>query len=858
MLQEKGAYKLSTQAVGYLPYERVIAIIGNKDLGTLMLKEDIQLLNEVTTYGKIPPAEQKGDTTSFNARAYKTRPDADAEGLLMKMPGMEISNGTVKAQGEDVQQVLVDGKVFFGGDATLALKSLPAEVIARIEVFDQLSEQAQFTGFDDGNSKKTINIITNSKAKNSQFGKLYGGLGLEDKYIVGGNINLFNEEQRISLIGIANNLNIQNFASQDLSGMTSDNSSGRGGSRGGGRGRGGSGNGSANVNDFLVGQQNGIIGTNSFGINYADKWDKLDLSASYFFNKTSNQATSITKQNFFVSDSASQLYEENSQSVTDDYNHRFNLRGNYKINDKQSITFRPNVNFQTNDQKSTINGINSIDGEQLSATANNSETTIESFNVSNDLVYRLRLNKAGRTISVGLNTGWSGNKADNSLNALTEGRNTIDSLSQYSQISNASFNYSANFSYTERIFQKAILQLNYTTGNQIENAERYTYDSFIEDSRLDSGLSNVSKSDYQTQRLGAGIRFRNEQWNASLGLDFQYASLSNKISFPEVNLFAKNFTNVLPNARISYTLNNEASLRFNYRTRTRQPSIGQLQAVLDNSNPLSLTIGNSDLSQQVDHTFITRYSSIAADKSKTFIAFLYAGLSNNYIGNTTFISTSDTIIAPGVVLEQGGQLMSTTNFNQSINSRLFLTYGRYLPWLKSNLNLTTSGSYSQVPGIVNEAINMTENTAIGQGVVLSSNISNKIDFTLGTKGNYTFSRSSLQSELNNNYYQHTADLTAYWSFTAHVFWENSLSYQQYFGLSEDLDQPITLWNMGVGFNFLKENRGQLKLSVYDLLNQNNSISRVVTDAYVEDTQTNILQRYYLLSFTYNLRRFGTS
>ncbi|MFQ3215449.1 MAG: hypothetical protein ACI9C9_002999, partial [Marivirga sp.] len=118
VLQEKGAYKLSTQAVGYLPYERVIAVIGNKKLGALLLKEDFQLLNEVTTYGKIPPAAQKGDTTSFNAKAFKTRPDAAAEGLLMKMPGMEISNGTVKAQGEDVQQVLVDGKVFFGNDAT--------------------------------------------------------------------------------------------------------------------------------------------------------------------------------------------------------------------------------------------------------------------------------------------------------------------------------------------------------------------------------------------------------------------------------------------------------------------------------------------------------------------------------------------------------------------------------------------------------------------------------------------------------------------------------------------------------------------------------------------------------------------
>lgn len=856
-------YIIEVRSVAYVTYNSEITVLGDQDLGTIALQVDVQVLREVVAEGKIPTVEQRGDTTSFNARAYKTRPDADAEGLLKKMPGMEIANGTVTAQGEEVQQVLVDGKMFFGNDATLALKSLPAEVIERIEVFDQLSEQSQFTGFDDGNTKKTLNIITNSKAKNSQFGKVYGGLGYDEKYIAGGNLNFFNGDQRISLIGLSNNVNIQNFAAQDLSGMTASASrsggrGGRGGAGGGGRRGGNGGGGSFSANDFLVGQQQGIIQTNSFGLNFSDKWDKLDLSGSYFFNNTVNNASSLTEQEFFVEGLENQFYTETSDSKTEDYNHRINLRANYTINENQSLTFRPNINFQTNKQSATIFGENTLEGEMLSSTLNESQTDISSFNAANDITYRLKLNKPGRTISAGINTGWSGTDATNQLLAVTSSQESeADTLNQLAKQNNIGFNYSANVSLTERVFNNGMLQLSYQIGNQAEDADRTTYQLFSPELIvIDSSLSNVTNTDYMTQKAGLSYRMRNEKWNASFGLDYQYASLATETLFPEVNSLEKSFNNLLPNARVTYTINPESSLHFNYRSRTRQPRASQLQEVVVNTNPLSLSIGNNALEQQTDHSLITRYSHINADKSKTFIAFLYAGISDNYIGNSTFIATSDTLINNEVVLEQGGQLSSVTNFGNSYNARLFLTYGSYLPFLKSNLNLTTAANYSQTPGLVNGVNNLTENTTLSQGLVLSSNISERVDFTVGAKGSYTFSTNRISPNLENNYYVQTADITSYYSFTKNLFWENSVSYQQYFGLGEGLDESILLWNMGLGINFLKESRGQLKLSVFDLLNQNTNISRTITDAYVEDAQTNILQQYFMLTFTYNLRKFG--
>ncbi len=191
-----------------------------KDLGTLSLRPDVTELKGVVVEGRQIRVEQKGDTAQYNAGAFKANPDASAEELVTKMPGISVENGTVRAQGEDVQRVLVDGREFFGDDATLALRNLPAEIIDKVQVFDRQSDQAQFTGFDDGQTQKTINIVTKPGKNSGQFGKIYAGYGTNDRYSAGGNINFFKGQRRITVIGLSNNVNQQNFSSQDLLGIT--------------------------------------------------------------------------------------------------------------------------------------------------------------------------------------------------------------------------------------------------------------------------------------------------------------------------------------------------------------------------------------------------------------------------------------------------------------------------------------------------------------------------------------------------------------------------------------------------------------------------------------------------------------
>ena len=213
--------RLEATSVGYAPLAMPVAIDRPAvALGEIALTLRLIPLGEIVIQRDPPPTVQKADTTEFNARAFKTNPDATTEELLAKMPGITVDNsGTVTAQGEQVQQILVDGKPFFGNDPTLAIRNLPADAIEKIQVFDKMSDQAEFTGFDDGQALKTINIITRTEKRNSGFGKLTGGFGDDTRYLTGGDINIFSGATRISAIGLSNNVNQQNFSTQDLLGV---------------------------------------------------------------------------------------------------------------------------------------------------------------------------------------------------------------------------------------------------------------------------------------------------------------------------------------------------------------------------------------------------------------------------------------------------------------------------------------------------------------------------------------------------------------------------------------------------------------------------------------------------------------
>ena len=385
----RGAYQLLIATKGYLPYAQNIEINGSDvALGKIELRLQSIALAKIKISGSA--VLNKQDTIQYNASSYKTNVDATVEELAKKMPGLTLENGVMKAQGEDVKKVLVDGKPFFGDDATLALKNISADMVARIEVFDQWSDQAVFTGFDDGQASKTINIITKKNVKNGIIAKAYTGYGDGDKYQGGGNFNYFKGNRRFTLLALTNNINQSNFSMQDLTAATGSSAPpmilGRAG---------GPNNASNPVNNFMVSGQPGINAANSLGLNYSDFWgSKMKFTGSYFFNhinNTNNQ--SLARQYYSVSDTA-QLYNESSVNTSANYNHRANVRFEYYIDSLNSIIATPSFSLQSGNSLLNVNGLNALTtGDSLNSSVNSYTAQKSTYRAINDLLFRHRFVK---------------------------------------------------------------------------------------------------------------------------------------------------------------------------------------------------------------------------------------------------------------------------------------------------------------------------------------------------------------------------------------------------------------------------------------------------------------------------------
>ncbi|MCE7064172.1 outer membrane beta-barrel protein [Dyadobacter sp. CY326] len=860
-LIKQAVYQVKVSYLSYKDASRTVTLTDDvQDLGTFQLTEAVANLKEVKVVGQVTAIEQKGDTTQFNAAAYKTNPDATTEDLIQKMPGITVTNGTVTAHGETVNKVLVDGKPFFGEDAALTLKSLPAEIVDKIEVFDKLSDQAQFTGFDDGNGQKTINIVTKADRKMGQFGKVFAGYGLDNRYQAGGNVSFFKGDQRISVIGLSNNINMQNFSSQDLIGVT-------GGGGGGGRGGSGGGGGGSS-NNFLVGNQSGITGTNSFGLNYANKFGKkVDVTGSYFFNRTGNTNAQTKQEEYFLSGgTGNQFYDETSRTSNINANHRLNFRVEYNINKNNSLIITPRLSFQDNNASSVKAGLTTLgNGSNINSVNNNQTSGNKAYNFNNDVLFRHSFDKKGRTISVNLNTQVNDRNGTGNLFSRTMFFDSLGLAARGDTLDQQSFTYSdgvtlgGNFIYTEPIGKYSQLQFNYglTVANSDSRKETYNM-SFDENtySDLDSLLSNTFDNRYVTNRAGVGYRYRKNNWSANFGLDFQNTGLYSEQLAPINAKVDQSFTNLLPNFMLNYRSKSGTQFRTSFRSSTNQPSISQLQNVIDNSNPLSLTAGNPSLRQEYRNMFNVRYSLAGAERPYNLNAMVFVTQTNNAIVNSTTIAQEPTEVANGIILERGAKLTTPVNVDGSWNARTFLAYGKPVAPLKLNVNLTTGFNYVRSPGLINNISNFSNTYAVSQGLVLSSNVSENLDFTVSYSGNYNIVRNTIQPNLNNNYYTQGITGRVNWIFGKGFVVQSDISNQSYRGLGEGYNQNFTLWNASVGKKFLKNNAGELKLTVFDILKQNNSITRNVTETYVQDITNRVLTQYAMLTFTYTLRNFG--
>lgn len=868
----RGRYVLTISYVGYDPVVRDVPLRGESAaLGDIRLQERSVKLDAVEVTGAAPIAVMKEDTTEFLASAFKVNPDATAEDLVRKMPGVTVKDGKVEAQGEEVKAFRVDGRPFFGDDARTLLRNLPAEVISRIQVYDQQSEQARFTGFSDGNEVKAMNFITRDAIKNAQFGKIYGGYGEENHYRAGAILNAFAGKQRWSVMAMSNDVNEQNFSQEDLLGVMLS-ASGPGGMRGGMRGGGGGGQrppsgGMPNFNmgsisDFLVNAGSGIAQTNAIGINYIDTWfDKVEVSGSYFFNQSDLDAGSGVTREFVLPQTAGQFYDETSVANTDNMNHRFNMRLDWKIDTLNSLLWRPRFSAQINEGFERTLAGTSTEAGLINSSNSDFSSDLGGLSFSHELLWRRRFETRGRTLSVEIENDVKNNSGDNRLSydyASFGAQAVFDTTNQRSDLRANGWTAEATATYTEPIGERGQLQLRHRASYSRDESDKRTWElpmlaGMAE--TLDPLQSNEFSTDYLTQNASVGFRYENDDVNGMVGLGYQWATLQNDQVYPTDHRIDRRYGDVIPFAMLRYKFTQGKDLRVFYRARTSPPSVSRLQDVLDNSNPLLLSVGNPELEQENMQFVGMRYSAANLAAGNYFFLFAMGSYTFDAIGNNTIVAAADTTVFGGIPLLRGTQITRPENFDGSYALRAFMTYGQSVGFLKSNLNLNLSGTFSRTPGRINDLINYASSPMAGVGVSLSSNISQNLDFTISTQSSLTWIQNSVREESNTSYHTQSSRLRLNWIFLEDFVFGTDLAHEYYSGLSEGYNDDFLLWNMSLGYKFLPDNAGELRLSVFDLLKQNNSITRTVTDTYIEDTRTNLLQRYVLLTFTWNLRNF---
>ncbi|MDN5203720.1 TonB-dependent receptor [Fulvivirgaceae bacterium BMA10] len=842
-----GNYILQISYLGLRNMSKPVKVEGTQpliDLGQIVLKSETKILEEVAVSAERIPIVIKEDTIEYNADAFKTQANATVEDLLKKLPGVEVSkDGTIKAQGEDVKKVLVDGKEFFGNDPKIATKNLPADAVNKVQVFDKMSEMTEFTGVDDGERDKTINLALKEDKKKGYFGKISGGYGSDDRYVGKANINRFTKRLQFSALASFNNVNQQNFSIGDyinfmggLEGMSSGGGVMSFSMADGGFGRGGS---------------SGITTSWSAGLNFNyDPSKSTEVSASYFYNRLKNDLEQdVFRRNFL--DGQNFNSENTTIQESDNTNHRLNLKVKHKFSETQDISIRSRIKFNDGliNRLNTSKTFNTEDVLENEGT-NNNHSIGEDFSLFGNLIYRKKFSKKGRSFV----TNFSVNKNDkNKLLDLISSNTFLpnDPALRFTEVLNQNqdqrddqFDYKAKVSYTEPIGKRKYLQFSYTYQNYNNELVKDFYDILGDGGRLlNDELSSFYERDYRYHRGGSKFVVNKKSSNFTLGVDFQQSTLKGQVINSEIEI-KKNFTNLLPNARYKIDLASSQHLTFNYSTGVREPSLNQLQPIVDNSNPLRTYIGNPDLKAEYTHRFSVHYMLFDQFNFTNLFFNLNARYSKNKITNSSTID------------EFFRQTIRPVNVDNDISIGGYASFGTPLRFMGSKIGLNLNSRYSRGILFVNDVENNTSRWTNSVDFSLGNRKKEIIDVKAGVRFSFNNTRYSVNKDLNQNFLNKVYYADATLEFLESWAIGSSFNFTIYDSEAFNDNLEVPIWQAHVTKNFLKNDRGQLKLAIKDILNQNRGINRSSQFNYIQDERVNALGRYFLLSFSYSLSAFG--
>ncbi|MBD0295542.1 MAG: outer membrane beta-barrel protein [Flavisolibacter sp.] len=848
---DTGSYylRISFQGFEILKREFSISIEDTLiNLQTIKMQRAYKVMQEVIIKDEVP-IRVKGDTVSFNANSFKTKPNATAEDLLKKLPGMQVDkDGTVKAQGENVPKIYVDGKEFFGDDPKMATKNIAADMIDRVELYDDISEQSKFNGIDDGSRSKAINLKLKKDKKKGVFGRASVGYGTDDRYQSSLSANYFKGATKVSVIVRANNTNNTGAGSADIGGASGSF----------GRNSGGS----------------GITKNRGAGANFSDIWGKkLEITSSYSLNHSNNTNISTSHRQTFFPDSTV-TRNQASSSENNNNSHRIRLRLNYVIDSMSSIIYIPSINFQNNDNLRSDTTESFARKGNVVSKVNDSrslrENSGDGLNWTNNFLYRRKLSKARRTFSVNLFNSYSNtvrNGLSNSrIGQYKNGNKTGDRIiNQKSIQENNSNNYGVTFSYTEPVGPDKVLEFNYSFNNSKNGSDREVYD--INDMTGKYDFKNLQQTNLfenltKSNRLGTNFQVVKKKYNYQLGLGVQRTLLQNN-NLSKNTIIEQKFTNLFPTASFNYQFARSKNVRFNYRGRTNQPSAVQLQEILNKDNPLFWTRGNATLKQEYTNAFSLNYHFFNTTNFRSLFfnaSFFntYNKIVNNVISKPELIRQY-ALLSPNDTIPQGVQLSMPLNADGVYYANGNFNIGFPIRRMKGgNFNTYTTISYNRNVNFADGVKNFTYDFSLGEELRVSYNHEERLDVGISVGIDYNSVKNTLQKNQNQNssYYVYAASADISYTLPENFILSTDLDYATNTGLASGYNQSYFLWNASLSKQVFKNKRGELKLSINDILNQNTNVSRNTADNYIEDVRNLTLRRFAMLTFTYNLNRTG--
>lgn len=817
------------------------------DFKTIYLTQKAKLLAEIII--RQSAVRIKGDTTEFTADSFHVKPNATVEDLLKELPGVQVDkNGKITAQGQQIQKVLVDGEEFFSDDPTVATRNLRADAIDKVQVFDKKSDQAEFTGIDDGQTTKTLNLKLKENAKHGYFGKL--SAGAFDKYYNGqALINSFKGKRQLAAFAIASSTDATGLGWQDSRsyGFSSDNLEVM---EGGG---------------IMITNDNSDLGTQSFygqglpesvkaGIHFSNKWhdDKYNAGGNYLFNKLAVRSAGNTYTQNILKDSV--YYNRESQNThSDKMRHALSGMTEIKLDSSSSIKITANAYAGTSESNSDYTS-QALDENNKTVNTSKRFTSSKGDNKGfrASALYRKKFKKKGRTISINFDETYTDNTSNGYLNNVSNFYDATgfvfrrDSTDQNKVNTTSSNIAGVKATYTEPLSKKSYLEINYSFYNNSSSQNRLSYDKDLggKYSMLVDSLSNEFKYIYNTNSGGLNYRYNEKKFNFSLG-----GNIANT-SFQQTDMVKDttrkyNYYNLFPRANFYYKFNAYSGLRFNYNGSTNQPTIDQLQPLKNNDDPLNVVIGNPNLRQEFRNSFNLSFNNYKVFSQRSI-----------YIG-TYFTSTNDAISSGYTIDNLGKRTTQFTNVNGNYYGNFYAGYNIKIPKTQINVGVSPQGNISKNINFVNGLKNVTTSTGLNLRLSLRTYKKDKYQFSASATPSYNISKSSISKVAGTNY----------WSYNYSVNGNYTLPWKLEIGSDVDMDfrqklnafdvnTDVILWNAYLEKKFLEKDALTLRFSIHDILNQNKGYNRSVQPYAIVEKHYLTYQRYGLITLTWNFNNRG--